>query len=225
MEANPGDAALKLKLSLLLVEQSYCQFHFYKHEKAKSSVQEALKLQNLNFELLGKLGRRTKFQQFDNAHLTLDFKTREVNLKIDQTSTLNDLAPSGTALSTDFSGVFKPDNETESRLESESILFKEGPQFIEKNLERVLSDSDLVLINAYTHSLFKSLPKEETREELLRPFVQTLTKEDLTANWLVKSNGLLHRSRNEFERSKTQEKSLVYLQGLIDQFRNQGIDL
>jgi hypothetical protein len=42
---------------------------------------------------------------------------------------------------------------------------------------------------------------------------------------LVKSNGLLHRSRNEFERIKTKEKSLVFLQGLIDQFRNQGIDL
>ena len=89
----------------------------------------------------------------------------------------------------------------------------------------MLSDSDLVLINAYTHSLFKSLPKEETREELLRPFVQTITKEELPANWLVKSNGLLHRSRNEFERLKTKEKSLVYLQGMIDQFRNQGIEL
>jgi hypothetical protein len=35
-------------------------------------------------------------------------------------------------------------------------------------------------------------------------------------NWLVKSSGLLHRSRNEFERTKTKEKSLVFLQGLID---------
>ena len=74
---------MKLKLSLLLVEQSYCQFHFYKYEKAESSLNEASKLQNLEFELTGKMGRRTKFQTFDNAHLTLDFKTREVNLKIE----------------------------------------------------------------------------------------------------------------------------------------------
>ena len=42
LQSNPEDSALKLKLSLLLVEQSYCQFHFYKHEKAEQSVQEAL---------------------------------------------------------------------------------------------------------------------------------------------------------------------------------------
>lgn len=92
-------------------------------------------------------------------------------------------------------------------------------------LDRQLSDTDLVLINAYTHSLFKTLPKEETREEQLRPFVQTLTKEDRVTNWLIKSSGILFRSRNEFERFKTKEKSLVFLQGLIDQFRNQGVDL
>ena len=102
-------------------------------------------------------------------------------------------------------------------MENESILFKDGPKFIEQTLERVLSNSDLVLITAYTHSLFKNLPKDETREELLRPFVQALTKdENVKVNWLVKSSGLLYRSRNEFERFKTKEKSLLYLQGLID---------
>jgi hypothetical protein len=184
-----------------------------------------MKLQNLDMELSGRLGRRTKFQEFDCAHLTLDFKSRAVNLKIDKTSTLNDLSLTGTSLSTDESGVFKPDHETEHRLESESILFPGGPKFVEQQLDRALSDTDLVLLNAYTHCLFKTLPKEETREELLRPFAQTLTKDSLSPNWLIKSNGLLHRSRNEYERFKTKERSLVYMQGLIDQFRNQGTEL
>lgn len=64
------------------MEQSFCQFHFFKTEKAEKSINEALKLQNLDIELSGRLGRRTKFQTFDCAHLTLDFKTRAVNLKI-----------------------------------------------------------------------------------------------------------------------------------------------
>ena len=121
-----------------------------------------------------------------------------------------------TAISTDSSGVFKPDAETASRLESESIVYAEGPKFIDKVVDRVLTDVDLVLINAHTHTLFKTLMKEETREELLRPFVSIITKDGTSTNWLIKSNGLLHRSRNEFERFKTQEKSLVFLQGLID---------
>lgn len=128
-------------------------------------------------ELSGKLGRRTKFQEFDCAHLSLDFKSREVSLKIDKTSSLSDFAPTGTALSTDASGVFKPDHETESRMESESIIFKDGPKFIEQQHDRILSDTDLVLLNAYTNCLFKTLPNEEMREELLRPYVQVLTKE------------------------------------------------
>ena len=150
-EDNSNDE-LKKKLSLLLIEQSYCQFHFYKHDKAENAINEALKLQNLDIELSGKLGRRTKWQVFDNAHLTLDFKNRAVNLNIELTVD-NDqpIITTGTSVTTDNSGVFKPDNETSHRLESETILFKDGPKFIEQQLERVLSDTDLVLITAYTN--------------------------------------------------------------------------
>ena len=49
----------------------------------------------------------------------------------------------------------------------------------------------------------------------MRPYVLALTKNE-NINWLVYSNGLLWRSRNEFQRSKTKEKSLCYMQGLID---------
>jgi hypothetical protein len=89
---------------------------------------------------------------FDNAHLTLDFKNRAVNLNIELTVD-NDqpIITTGTSVTTDNSGVFKPDNETQHRLESETILFKDGPKFIEHQLERVLSDTDLVLITAYTN--------------------------------------------------------------------------
>lgn len=44
LKDDASNDELKLKLSLLLIEQSYCQFHFYKHDKAENSINEALKL-------------------------------------------------------------------------------------------------------------------------------------------------------------------------------------
>jgi hypothetical protein len=55
--------------------------------------------------------------------------------------------------------------------------------------------------------------------------VLALCKDAETKNWLVHSNGLIWKSRNEFKRSKTQEKSLLFMQGIIDQFRNQGVSM
>ena len=61
---------------------------------------------------------------------------------------------------------------------------------------------------------------DDQREEFMRPFVRALTRDD-SANWLLVTNGIMWRSRNEFLRFKTQEKALVYSQGLVDQFRAQ----
>lgn len=59
---------------------------------------------------------------------------------------------------------------------------------------------------------------------MLRPFVQALAK-DTDRNWLVRSSSLIWKCRNEFLRTKTKEKSLLFMQGLIDQFRNQTVPL
>jgi len=59
---------------------------------------------------------------------------------------------------------------------------------------------------------------------MMRPYVLALCKNE-SRNWLVYSNGLLWRSRNEFQRSKTKEKALCFMAGLVDQFRNQNVTL
>ena len=59
---------------------------------------------------------------------------------------------------------------------------------------------------------------------MLRPFVLALSKET-EKNWLVRSNSLIWKCRNDFLRSKTKEKSLLFMQGLIDQYRNQTVPL
>ena len=40
-------------------------------------------------------------------------------------------------------------------------------------------------------------------------------------NWLLDTNALLFKARNEHERSKTKEQSLIYFQGILDSYRTQ----
>ena len=57
----------KKEFALLLVEHSHCLLAFYKYKQAKQALKRALSLLGLNLKLTGKLGRRTKFQEFDIA--------------------------------------------------------------------------------------------------------------------------------------------------------------
>lgn len=44
-------------------------------------------------------------------------------------------------------------------------------------------------------------------------------------NWLVYSHGLLLRSRNEVEKTKMKERSILQIQALIDQFKDKETTL
>lgn len=104
-------------------------------------------------------------------------------------------------------------------LEFDNIFHANGPKFMEARLETDLSNTDLVLISALANQLWNNRPDDEVREEMLRPYVLALTKHP-DRNWLVCHTGQIWQARNEFMRNKTKEKSLVYLQGLIDAYRD-----
>lgn len=70
-----------------------------------------------------------------------------------------------------------------------------------------LSVVDQLIIQVYINYTHQTSPKDETRDELLRPYVNIVLEK--SNNWLVYSKGLLLRSRNEFEKSKTRERSLL----------------
>ena len=70
----------KRDFAMLLVEHSHCLLAFYKYKQAKKALKRALSLLGLNLKLTGKLGRRTKFQEFDIAQLVLDLKNRQVEV-------------------------------------------------------------------------------------------------------------------------------------------------
>ena len=73
---------------------------------------------------------------------------------------------------------------------------------------------DQIVVQSYVNYYFKSSPKDEVRAELLRPYIQACLNE--SQNWLVFSHALLLRSRNELEKTKTKERSVMQMQALID---------
>ena len=212
-------------MTLLNCEISYCQQHFYKNEKAEASLTEAKKLSNLSIEFGGKLGRRTRYQQNDVAQLTVDFDTRDVKLNIvDVNSTLNDdneREEKKEGVLKD-GGVFKPDLETQKYLQSESIYFPDGlPKLNEGEKHKELSEKDIILLQAFTFYQYRQLPNDEHREVILRPLSTILSLDHNKKNWLLDTNALLLKSRNDYERTKTKERSLIYFQGILDSYRTQ----
>ena len=122
----------------------------------------------------------------------------------------------------DSAGVFQPDYETQRQLQTESIFYPDGlPRFVDGKQDRTLSETDIVLLQAFTYYQYKELPNDEHREEILRPLSNTLAQDQYKKNWLLDTNALLLKSRNEYERTKTKEQSLIYFQGILDSFRSQ----
>ena len=69
-------------------------------------------------------------------------------------------------------------------------------------------------IQAYVNYYFKTSPKDEVRGEMLRPYITAVLEK--SNNWLVYSQALLLRSRNELDKTKTKERSVLQVQALID---------
>ena len=69
-------------LALLLTEQSLPAISFWKYEVCEEGINEALGLLGITVDFEGKLGRRTKWQQFDVAQLMLDINKTDATMKI-----------------------------------------------------------------------------------------------------------------------------------------------
>ena len=66
---------------------------------------------------------------------------------------------------------------------------------------------DQIVIQAYVNLQYKNYPKDAVRSELLRPYISAVLEK--SNNWLVYSQALLLRSRNELDGTKTKERSVL----------------
>ena len=101
-------------------------------------------------------------------------------------------------------------NEQNVLLEEESILF-ETPQITDPRGDTPkktgFTVEDQIVIQAYVNYVNKTTPKDVSKTELMRPYINAVVEK--SNNWLVYSQALLLRSRNETDGTKTRERSVL----------------
>ncbi len=192
--------------------------------RAKENLHMAETVSHFSYALSGALGKRTKFQQKDTSQLVVFAKSNEIvsseadystrrELQIARDTTQNgpivlDLNDDTLLESIEFS---KPKNEKEdnSDLPPELAQLRPDEQPQLKPLDQII-----LLTEATIKDTLSPLDKLNS-EEILPYAVRVLS--DKPTNWQIYTQALLVRSRIESHRSRTQERSVLQLQAIVDQ--------
>ena len=186
--------------------------------KARENVKMAKTVSEFSYALSGALGKRTKFQQNDVSQLVVFARSKgeETSESLKDTTLSNGGERSGpTALdlnddtlleSIQFTKSDKIDN---SALPPELADLKPDSQPQVKPLDQIT-----LLTEATLKDNFSPLDKLNS-EEILPYAVRVLS--DKPTNWQIYTQALLVRSRIEAHRSRTQERSVLQLQVIVDQ--------
>ncbi|KIN00324.1 hypothetical protein OIDMADRAFT_199704 [Oidiodendron maius Zn] len=203
--------------------------------KARENVNLASTVCGFNYALAGALGKKTKFQQTDISQLVVFAKSKEdgngndaiyrtLSADIDKSNVSNNNHKSEVP-SMNAPAALNLDDDTLL----ESIQFAKSPpgkvdnSALPPQLVGLLPDDQPQLnpldqITLLTEATLKDtlLPLDKLSSEEILPYaVRVLT--DKPSNWQIYTQALLVRSRIESHRSRTQERSVLQLQVIVDQ--------
>jgi tetratricopeptide (TPR) repeat protein len=198
-ESERADAAEMLLLRGLI-------HHYYRDNKAAlETFQQAERITGLQHEVTGALGRRTQFQSFDIAQLTVF------------ASSQNELFPEMTAAPQDSDLPQALNLNDDTLLEDIKLTHGDRPQ-------EALLPIDQCILLALCLNVKNSNPAHGLTTEQMMPFVRRVLAHPRKT--LIHSMALLLRSRLESESSRTVERSLFQLQVLVDQMLpSEGVDV
>ncbi|CZS89112.1 probable TPR repeat-containing protein [Rhynchosporium agropyri] len=189
--------------------------------KARENVKLAKTVSGFSYALSGALGKRTKFQQNDLSQLVVFAKSREhdaspkalsKDLKESTISNGDSTKPETLQLNDDTlleSIEFTTDKVDPTNLPSElaGLQPKDQPQL--QPLDQITLLTEATIKDAF-------LPLDKLNSEEILPFALRVLS-DKPTNWQIYTQALLVRSRIESHRSRTQERSVLQLQVIVDQ--------
>ncbi|KFY36517.1 hypothetical protein V495_07840 [Pseudogymnoascus sp. VKM F-4514 (FW-929)] len=197
--------------------------------KARENLKNAKEASQFQYALSGALGKRTKFQENDISQLVVFAKSKEETNPEAKDSEDAKNSKDGAAGSTE-SGA-ETTGPTALSLNDDTLL--ESIEFtkVDKDLKTDLPEELASLepsnqpqlkpvdqIMLLTEATLKdvSAPLDKLNSEEILPFsVRVL--DDKPTNWQIYTQALLVRSRIEAHRSRTQERSVLQLQAIVDQ--------
>ncbi|KAM0791201.1 hypothetical protein ACM66B_005683 [Microbotryomycetes sp. NB124-2] len=222
--ASTDRARVSLSLSLLASTLSRSSPHSTAQKEASTLARAAADEEGLEWELTGRLGKRTKFQ--------IDEKTQLVVLARDRTST----AKAGTVEAQKVPEALALNDDTllEKTAYTQAGEDKEGSAILNENGSALstIDPSDQPHISAFSQSVLLSLslltiPYPTSVIQLSADVLSTSQVSAFVArvlqhpqNWSVHSMALLLRCRAEAGRSRTVERGVLQMQALVDQLRD-----
>lgn len=199
--------------------------------KARENIHRAKTISKFNYELSGALGKRTKFQEKDTSQLVVLAKSKETGATEDASNhpSESSLSDPGNASATNQPNIGPTALELNDDTLLESIEFSKSttnkvensilpPELLglepDKQPQLYPLDQIILLAEATLKDTFSPLDGLNS-EEILPYAVRVLT--DKPTNWQIYTQALLVRSRIEAHRSRTQERSVLQLQAIVDQ--------
>ncbi|PQE22468.1 F-box domain protein [Rutstroemia sp. NJR-2017a BVV2] len=199
--------------------------------KARENVKLASKVSGFEYALSGALGKRTKFQQNDISQLVVFAKSRESG-EGDDVGKVGDKLNESTLASEKTREEAKNaptalDLNDDTLLESIEFAKIDSEVVESSNLPKSLMDmkpdeqpqlQPLDQITLLTEATLKDTlsPLDKLNSEEILPFAVRVLS-DKPTNWQIYTQALLVRSRIESHRSRTQERSVLQLQVIVDQ--------
>lgn len=199
--------------------------------KARENVKKASEVSGFEYALSGALGKRTKFQQTDISQLVVFAKSRE-DVASDKTGESNEKLEESAVKSdeTEEQSTTGPEAlQLNDDTLLESIEFAKTPsdKVENSNLPAALAGmkpdeqpqlNPLDQITLLTEATLKDTlsPLDKLNSEEILPYAVRVLS-DKPTNWQIYTQALLVRSRIEAHRSRTQERSVLQLQVIVDQ--------
>ncbi|KAL2070805.1 hypothetical protein VTL71DRAFT_13831 [Oculimacula yallundae] len=189
--------------------------------KARENVKLAKTVSGFSYALSGALGKRTKFQQNDLSQLVVFAKSRE-----------SDASPESLSKDLKESTISNGDSTKPEALQLNDDTLLESIEFTTDKVDPTNLPSELAglqpneqpqlapldQITLLTEATIKDtfLPLDKLNSEEILPFALRVLS-DKPTNWQIYTQALLVRSRIESHRSRTQERSILQLQVIVDQ--------
>lgn len=200
--------------------------------EASEQLVDAAKINGLEYELTGALGKRTKFQKEDKTQLVLLAESREPGAGRSEETAGTAPPPNAAHESTGWQATVDPDTQVENQpatyvLNDDTLLEQtkftattgEGKlgklAHLRPGEQPPLAVVDQCTMLALCLNIQNTQPAHGLTSEQMGAFVQRVISHPL--NWSVHTMSLLLRSRLEANRTRTVERATLQLQALIDQ--------
>lgn len=200
--------------------------------KARENLKLAKTVSGFSYALSGALGKRTKFQQTDTSQLVVFAKSQEIQeLQDPSTESLTKALKDSTV----SNGSQDRPRIVPTALELDDDTLHENIEFTKLASDKVDHSAlppELAGMQPYEQPQLKPLDQiilltEATLKDTLSPLDKLNSEEilpyavrvlsDKPSNWQIYTQALLVRSRIESHRSRTQERSVLQLQVIVDQ--------